>query len=332
MVFGDARGPWGAPAAEARRIIDAYAEAGGNFIDTASNYAAGESERIVGEATREARDRWVIATKYTLTRRADDPNAGGNHRKSLVQSLELSLRALGTSYVDVLWVHAPDRFTPMEETLRVLDDQVRAGKVLYVGISDFPAWQVARAATIADLRGWTRFVGLQIPYSLVERTVERELLPMARALELAVTTWAPLGGGLLTGRYGTQTAAPREGTRLAGIGGRFESHALSPRNLQIADVVNQIAGARGVSATQVALAWVRSQSARAVLVPIVGARTQAQLATNLGALTFELDESERRRLDDVSAIEPGFPHDFDVDRLVYGSTKASIDDHRGGIP
>ena len=211
MTFGEDWG-WGAPKDECARILEAYAEAGGNFIDTANFYTDGSSERIVGELVAPERDRWVLATKYALNVRPDDPNAGGSHRKSLVQALDASLRRLRSDYVDIYWVHVWDAFTPAEEVVRALDDVVRAGKVLYVGISDTPAWLVSQAVTLADLRGWTRFAGLQVPYSLVWRDVERDLLPMARALDLAVTTWAPLGGGLLTGRYGTGRARPR-GTR-----------------------------------------------------------------------------------------------------------------------
>jgi aryl-alcohol dehydrogenase-like predicted oxidoreductase len=327
MVFGDERGSWGASREECGAIFARFGEAGGNFIDTASNYAGGASESIVGELIAPERDRWVVATKYTVSSRPDDPNAGGNHRKSLVQSLERSLRRLGTEYVDVLWVHAPDRFTPIEEVLRALDDQVRAGKVLYTGISDFPAWRVAHALALADERGLTRFAGLQVPYSLIERTVERELLPMANALELAVTGWAPLGGGLLTGRYGTELPRPTD-TRVAGIGGRYEASATSERNLQIADVANAIAKDRGASASQVAIAWILAQQHRAPIIPILGIRTAEQLQDNLAALELELTQDELERLDGVSRVQLGFPHEFDVARLVYGNTEERIDDHR----
>jgi aryl-alcohol dehydrogenase-like predicted oxidoreductase len=187
MVFGDTRGPWGATPEDAREIFTAFAEAGGNFVDTANYYAQGNSERVVGELINAEPDRWVLSTKYTLNTRPGDPNAGGNHRKSMVQALHGSLDRLGTDYIDVFWVHCRDEFTPIEEMVRALDDLVSSGKVLYAGISDTPAWQVSQAVTLADLRGWTRFAGLQVPYSLIERTVERDLLPMARSLELTVT-------------------------------------------------------------------------------------------------------------------------------------------------
>jgi aryl-alcohol dehydrogenase-like predicted oxidoreductase len=227
----------------------------------------------------------------------------------------------------VLWVHAPDRFTPIEEVLGALDDQVRTGTVLYTGISDFPAWRVAYAVGGADARDLTRFSALQVPYSLVERTVERELLPMADALGLVVTTWAPLGGGVLTGRYGTQLARPTD-TRLAGIGGHHEKTTARERNLKIADVANAIANERGATTSQVAIAWILAQRQRASLVPILGVRTSAQLKDNLRALEIHLGTEELERLDQVSAVDLGFPHDFDTGRLVYGDTEALIDNRR----
>jgi aryl-alcohol dehydrogenase-like predicted oxidoreductase len=323
MIFGDSRGGWGASRDEAARIVERFAEAGGNFIDTANSYAGGESERIVGELVAAERQRWVLSTKYTLSMRPDDPNGGGAHRKSLVQSLEASLRRLGTDYLDVYWVHIWDVFTPVEEVTRALDDVVSAGKVLYVGISDTPAWIVAQAVTLADLRGWSRFAGLQVPYSLVERSVERELLPMAQALELTVTAWSPLGGGLLTGHYGSDRERPDD-TRVAALG----QSSLTDRNLAIADVVNAVAAERGASSAQVAIAWVRAQQARSVIVPVLGARRCDQLEDNLGALELELTAAELERLEEVSRIQLGFPHDFGADRLAYGTTRPLIDSHR----
>jgi len=327
MIFGDRRGGWGASKDEAARIVARFADAGGNFVDTANAYAGGESERIVGELVAGERERWVLSTKYTLSMRPDDPNGGGAHRKSLVQSLEASLRRLGTDYLDLYWVHIWDVFTPVEEVVRGLDDVVRAGKVLYVGISDTPAWIVAQAVTLADLRGWSRFAGLQVPYSLVERSVERELLPMAQALELTVTAWSPLGGGLLTGRYGSNRERP-EDTRVAALG----QSSLTDRNLAIADAVNAVAAERGVSSAQVAIAWVRAQQARAVIVPMLGARRCQQLQDNLGALELELTAAELARLEEVSHIQLGFPHDFGADRLAYGTTRPLIDNHRAHGP
>jgi aryl-alcohol dehydrogenase-like predicted oxidoreductase len=327
MVFGDSRGSWGASPAEASAIVKRYAEAGGNFIDTANHYAGGESERVVGDLIRPDRDRWVLATKYTLSADPDDPNAGGSHRKSLHRAIDASLQRLRTDYIDLYWVHIWDAFTPVEEVIRALDDLVRSGKVLYVGISDTPAWMVSRAVTLAGERGLTPFCALQVPYSLVERTVERELLPMARALDLAVTGWAPLGGGLLTGRYGSDREPPAD-SRVAGIGGAYEQRTLSHRNLAIADELNAVAQARGASASQVAIAWVRAQQRRAVAIPIIGVRTDAQLADNLTAIQIDLDPAELERLDEASRVTLGFPGEFGGATLAYGNTFDLIDDHR----
>jgi len=325
MTFGDEWG-WGAPKDDCARIVDAFGEAGGNFLDTANYYTGGTSERIVGELVASEREHWVLSTKYTLNMHPGDPNAGGTHRKSMVQALDASLRRLGTDYVDVYWVHIWDPHTPVEELMRALDDVVTAGKVLYVGISDTPAWIVSQAITLADLRGWTRFAGLQIPYSLVDRTVERELLPMAQACELTVTAWGPLGGGLLTGRYGTDRSPPDD-TRIAATGAHRDQ--LTERRLAIADGVNAVAAERGASPSQVAIAWVRSQQARAVIVPILGARRRSQMEDNLGALEIELTPDELARLEKLTGIELGFPHDFaSGSRLVDGDNGSLIDDRR----
>ncbi|WP_086664343.1 aldo/keto reductase [Lentzea kentuckyensis] len=267
---------------EARRVIDVYAEAGGNFLDTASAY--GESEEVLGAVLRR-RDRFVLATKYTLSRDVRDPNAGGNHRKNLVLSLEQSLRRLRTDYVDVLWVHLWDRHTPAEETMRALDDVVRAGKVLYVGVSDAPAWFVARANTLAEWRGWTPFAGLQVPYNLLRRDVERELLPMASALGMSVAAWSPLAAGKLSG-----------GTRRAG--------QLAPEEERVAWAVRAVAEELGATPAQVALAWLRASGA----LPLVGARTPEQVADCLGWV--ELPPEAVARLEAAAPFERGFPADF----------------------
>lgn len=200
MTFGE-QGGVGAPREECARILDAYAEAGGNVVDTAVNYRGGASEEIVGDLLKGRRDRFVLSTKYTVSRDGTDPNAAGNHRKNLALSLETSLRRLGTDYIDVYWVHIWDRNTPVEETMRALDDAVRSGKVLYVGISDAPAWVVSRANTLAEWRGWSPFAALQVPYSLLSRDAERELLPMAEEFGMSVAAWSPLQNGILSGKY-----------------------------------------------------------------------------------------------------------------------------------
>src|SRR5271156_6557421 len=200
MTFGDEWG-WGSPKAEAQKVYETYREAGGNFIDTANFYTNGTSESFLGEFVQGHRPSVVLATKYTNANPSTDPNASGNHRKNMMQAVEESLKRLRTDYIDLYWVHIWDHITPVEEVMRGLDDLVRQGKVLYVGISDAPAWWVAQANTLAELRGWTQFIGLQLEYSLIERTVERELIPMAKALNLGVLAFSPLAGGFLTGKY-----------------------------------------------------------------------------------------------------------------------------------
>jgi aryl-alcohol dehydrogenase-like predicted oxidoreductase len=305
MTFGDeASEGWGASREEARRIFDAFSERGGNFVDTAVNYCGGMSERYIGEFIATERDRYVVATKYTAFIRAGDPNSGGNHRKSLIQALESSLSRLKTDYIDLYWVHAWDPLTPVEELMRALDDQVRAGKVLHVGISDTPAWVVSRANTLADLRGWSPFVGIQVAYSLIERAVERELVPMAHALDLAVLGWAPLGRGLLTGKYPIKDLPEGEPARLA-----VDDPRLNDGNFAIVDVIKEVAGEFGVPPAAVAIAWLLARPGP-VVIPIVGARTAVQLRETLAAVDLQLPEESLRRLSEASEIPLGFPHDF----------------------
>jgi aryl-alcohol dehydrogenase-like predicted oxidoreductase len=309
MTFGTDWG-WGADRDQARRIFDAYVDRGGNFIDTANQYTNGSAERLVGEFAAERRERLVLATKYTLTTRPGDPNSGGNHRKSMVRSVESSLERMRTDYLDLLYLHAWDGLTPVDEIVRAMDDLVRAGKVLYVGISDSPAWQIARMQTIADLRGWSPLVALQIEYSLIERTVERELIPMARELGLGVIPWSPLASGVLSGKYSEadladEASADPVGTRKNVA---LANGALSRRGLAIADAVKLVAAEIDRSPAQVAIAWTLRNPA--VTAPIIGARTLAQLDDNLDALDVQLSEEQVARLDQASHVELGFPHDF----------------------
>ncbi|MFI5777724.1 aldo/keto reductase [Nocardia sp. NPDC051570] len=309
MTFG-AQWGWGADTDDARKLFDLYVERGGNFIDTANVYTGGESERLLGEFTRDNRDSLVLATKYTMLRRPGDPNSGGNHRKSMFSSVENSLRQLNTDYIDLLYLHAWDFRTPVEEILRGLDDLVRQGKVLYIGISNTPAWQVARMQAISDLRGWAPLVALQIEYSLIERTVERDLIPMAREMGLGVVPWSPLGGGVLTGKYNRADLAEavvgspqstRKGVALA-------NGALTERGLAIAEVVKEVAAELHRPPSQVALAW--TLRTPGVTAPIVGARTPEQLEDNLGALEVEFEAAALDRLNAASAVELGFPHEM----------------------
>ena len=320
MTFGEEWG-WGASKDESRAMFDAYVEAGGNFFDTANRYTEGTSERYLGEFIGAEREKYVVATKYTLYTSKDHPNASGNARKNMMQALGASLKRLKMDYVDLFWVHAWDFMTPPEEVLRGLDDLVRAGKVLYIGISDTPAWVISRLVTMADLRGWTRFAAAQLKYSLLERTPERELLPMARELDLAVTPWGALGSGLLSGKYNVD---PTQKGRLAG------SKTVNDRNLAISKLVMDIARECGCTPAHVALSWVRQQPG--VIIPLIGARNTAQLRDNLGCLDVRLDEGQLRRLDEASAIPLGFPHEFlqsaNIVDLVYGGYRDRIDAHR----
>ncbi|MDX2285666.1 MAG: aldo/keto reductase [Bacteroidia bacterium] len=311
MTFGTEWG-WGADYEASKQVFEAYAKAGGNFIDTANRYTEGTSERFTGEFIASDREYFVLATKYTLFSRRNDPNAAGNHRKNLVQSLEGSLKRLQTGYVDLLWVHAWDFTTPVAEVMRALDDLVRAGKVLHIGISDTPAWIVAQAQTIALERGWTPFSALQIEYSLLQRTPERDLLPMAAAFGMALTPWAPLAGGALTGKYLTASEDPK---RLAPGSAR-----LNERNTRIVQETVAVAQELGVSAAQVAINWTRQRSQ--TVIPIVGARSERQLLDSLGCTSFTIPPAQMERLDAASAIELGFPHEFlraeYVRELIYG--------------
>ncbi|MCU0508446.1 MAG: aldo/keto reductase [Anaerolineae bacterium] len=322
MTFGENWG-WGASKEDSRLIFDAYAAAGGNFIDTANRYTEGTSEEYVGEFVRRDRGHFVVATKYTLFNRRDDPNASGNQRKNMVQSLEASLNRLKMDYVDLFYVHAWDFVTPVDEVMRGLDDLVRAGKVLYVGISDTPAWVVAQANTLADLRGWSRFVSLQIRYSLIDRAAERDFLPMARSLGLAVTPWSILGAGVLTGKY-------RGGSHVEGRAARWERRE---RDLRLADEVAAVADEIGATPSQVAINWVRQTETAAggAIIPLIGARSVAQLEDNLASLSRPLTDEQLDRLSEASKIELGFPHDFlasnEVRNLVFGGTYNNID-HR----
>jgi aryl-alcohol dehydrogenase-like predicted oxidoreductase len=328
MAFGEEWG-WGASKEECRRIVEAFAEAGGNFIDTADKYTDGASERYVGELIAPDRDRWVLATKYTLSRDVSDPNGAGNHRKSLVQALDASLKRLGTQYVDLLWLHMWDFVTPVEEVMRALDDQVRAGKVLYVGISNTPAWIVAQANTLAELRGWTPFVALQVEYSLVERTPEREFFPLARAFDLALTAWSPLGAGVLTGKYRLGVEPTEDDGRL-GQSAIAADLFLSTRNLEIAKTVGEVAAEAGATPAQVALAWVCGRPGG--VIPIFGVRSAAQLHDNLGALEVELTDEQLARLDASSRIDLGYPHEFldfaAPSSFTFGDAYAKLDNHR----
>ena len=332
MTFGEDWG-WGAGKDEARKIYDAYRAAGGNFIDTANVYTNGSSETLVGEFMQGHREEMVIATKYTNAasvlagKPGTDANAGGNHRKSMVQSVEASLRRLGTDYIDLYWLHVWDSLTPAEEVMRAFDDLVRAGKILYAGISDAPAWWVAKSNTLAELRGWTRFVGLQIEYSLLERTVERELLPMAKDQDMTVLAWGPLNSGKLTGKYLPENVRQSEAE-----GARMHSEMMKGfRQLDDsadATIREVLALGRelGRPPSQVALAWLLARPVPTI--PIIGARKLSQVEDNLASVTLTLSADQLARLDKASAVTLGFPHDFinlpAAQGLVFGGLRDRI--------
>lgn len=304
MTFGMDWG-WGADEAGSRAMLDRYLEGGGNFIDTANIYTKGHSEAILGAyfAERGGRDRVVLATKFCGSLFPGDPNAGGAGRKAIQQQLEASLRRLRTDCIDLYWMHFHDPHTPIDETMRALDDLVRAGKIRYLGVSDTPAWKVVQGQCEAIFRGWSPFVALQIEYSLIERTVEHDLLPMALASGLGVTPWSPLKGGLLTGKYGRDRQPKGEGRHVPGV-----SKSLTERNFAILDAAESVAAELGRSVAEVALAWVMARPG--VASPILGARTPAQLEANLRALDLKLTADQATRLDAASQPAAIFPHGF----------------------
>jgi aryl-alcohol dehydrogenase-like predicted oxidoreductase len=321
MTFGTEWG-WGADENTSRAILNRYLDAGGNFIDTANVYTDGKSEEMLGRFLKDGlRDRVVLATKFSFNTRSGDPNAGGNGRRNIYQSLTDSLRRLQTEYVDLYWLHVWDTVTPVEEVVSTLDDLVRAGKIRHYGLSDIPSWYVARAQTLAELQGKERAIALQLEYSLVERTIEREHIPVAQELGLAVCPWSPLAGGFLTGKY------KREGRSGSGQG-RLGTESGSPfprfteRNWRILDVLSEVANELGRTPAQVALNWVATQPGSTST--IIGATSPKQLEDNLAAIDFGIPPDLRTRLDEVSALEPANPYMF------FGPTMQSR--ITGGVP
>jgi aryl-alcohol dehydrogenase-like predicted oxidoreductase len=304
MTFGDDWG-WGSAKDEARKVYDAFRDVGGNFIDTANLYTNGTSESFLGEFMDGHRQSVVLATKYTMSAPGTDPNAAGNQRKNMMQAVDASLKRLRTDYIDLYWVHMWDQMTPVEEVMRGLDDLVRAGKVLYTGISDAPAWWIAQANTLAHLRGWSAFAGLQIEYSLIERTVERDLIPMAKALNIGVTAWSPLAGGVLTGKYHGHGSS--EQARLSSDMAK-DFMPEQQRMDRIVPAVKTVSDETGRSMAQVALAWLRYRSVP--VIPIIGARRLSQLQDNLASFDVTLSADQLKTLDEASRIELGFPYDI----------------------
>jgi aryl-alcohol dehydrogenase-like predicted oxidoreductase len=318
MTFGSDWG-WGSDDETSKRIIDAYLGRGGNFIDTANMYTKGHSEAILGDhlgKDRGKRDRVVIAIKFMGNLYPGDPNGGGAGRKGLIQQCEQSLRRLKTDYIDLYWLHFMDPFSPIDETMRTLDDLVRAGKVRYLGFSDTPAWKCVQAQYEAIFRNWAPLMALQVEYSLVERTVEADLVPMAKEMGMGITPWSPLKGGVLTGKYTRQNAGKVEPGR-----GAWVKNHLSERAYDIVEVLIDIAGQVGATPSQVALTWLAARPGVSSI--IIGARTMEQLEDNLKALEVTLAPDQVSRLDEVSKPVLPFPHEFlkyTVDNVQGGTT------------
>lgn len=321
--FGVAWGGHGASPDEARRIFDAYAEAGGNFIDTANGYQDGQSEEFIGDLLTGRREEFVLSTKFAVK---TDAGSGilvtGNSRQAMVSSVEASLKRLKTDRIDLYWAHVSDGVTPLEELVRGFDDLVRAGKILYAGLSNFPAWRIARAATIADLRGTVPIAGIQVEHSLVQRATEQDVISAAQALGIGVVAYSPLGGGVLTGKYRDGQDKARRNEAWSGAGFQAEN---SPQRTAIIDTVIAVAGEADVTPGEVAIAWVAAKGS----LPIVGPRTLAQLKANLAAAQVTLSTEQIRRLDEVSAIPRSYPYtvldDPRIKDLITGGKNDRID-------
>jgi aryl-alcohol dehydrogenase-like predicted oxidoreductase len=319
MTFGK---DWnfGSDVEESTEVLDRYLDAGGNFLDTANVYTKGHSEKIIGDHIGKhpaRRDRIVIATKFFGNMYSGDPNGGGGGRKSLTAACEQSLRRLQTDYIDLYWMHCWDRFTPIEETMRALDDLVAAGKVRYIGFSDTPAWKVAQAQVIAKMRGWTPLIALQLEYSLLERTIEGELVPAALEFGLGITPWSPLKSGMLTGKYSRETAAASNPVR-----GAFVTRAFHDDAFRVVDVLKKVADQLGTTPARAALAWVQSQPG--VTSTIIGARTVEQLLDNVGALDVQLAPEHSQALEEVSRPKLNFPYDFVRNAAGFGYSGANV--------
>jgi aryl-alcohol dehydrogenase-like predicted oxidoreductase len=319
MTFGLDWG-WGSTVEDSQTILDHYIGLGGNFIDTANGYTKGHSEKIIGDHIGRhpsKRDRVVIATKFLTNMYEGDPNGGGASRKSLMSACDQSLRRLQTDYIDLYWMHFWDKFTPIEETMRALDDLVLAGKVRYIGFSDTPGWKVAQAQTMALLKGWTPLIALQLEYSLMERTIEGELIPAARELGMGITPWSPLKSGALTGKYTRESVKTDKPGR-----GNFVSRNFTEENFKILDVLTKVANEAGTTVARAALAWVVARPG--VASTIIGARTMEQLDDNLGGLEVKLSDSQLAELNTASKPRLGFPNEFLANIGAFGYNGSQI--------
>jgi aryl-alcohol dehydrogenase-like predicted oxidoreductase len=347
-TFGKDWGPLGSDKEESRRIFDAFVEGGGNYFDTSNRYQEGTSERLLGEFTVSERDRFVIGSKYSLYdtfAMMHDPNAAGNHRKNMMRSVEGSLKRLQTDYIDLLWVHIWDFTTPIEEVMRGIDDLVHQGKVCYAGASNVPSWICSQANTIADFRGWTPFCSLQIEYSLVERSAERDFLPMAKALDLGLTSWSPLSGGMVTGKYNANRLDSSQPHRHQVPLDPEKKHVWADglkRNREIMTGVVEFAREIGRPAVQVSLNFIRQQN----IIPIFSARTLEQSKEDMACLNWTLTPEQLERLKTITApalsqpiVKMGYPNDFlahgspaipefDVYQMTWGYVGKDIESHR----
>ncbi len=315
MTFGNDR--WGSSDEESRRIFDRYVEEGGNFLDCADGYAEGKSEEVLGRFIAESklRDKMVLATKFTFAAQEGNPNSGGNGRKNIYRALEGSLRRLKTDFVDLYWMHVWDMITPVQEVVETLSTLVRAGKIRYYGFSDVPAWYAARAVTLAQERGLEPPIALQLEYSLVERSIEREHIPAARELGLGICPWSPLASGFLTGKYTREGASSSQGSRLHVLKDSNNPvfNKFTEQNWKVLDALQEVAKQLGRSPAQVALNWVATQPG--VTSTIIGATKLKQLEDNLAALSFEIPPELRQKLNEAGELEPIHPYMFFGDVL-----------------
>ncbi len=350
-TFGTAWGTLGSDETESRRVFDAFVEAGGNFIDTSNRYQEGMSEQIVGNCIASNRDQFVIGSKFSLYdtfAMMNDVNASGNHRKNLVRSVEASLKRLQTDYIDLLWVHMWDFTTPIEEVMRALDDLVRAGKILYIGASNVPAWICAQGNTIAGFQGQTPFSALQVEYNVVERSAERDYIPMAHTLDMAVTAWSPLSGGMVTGKYNEGELDPSQPHRLQEPLDPEKHHiwhAGLERNRNIMKNVVAVAAEIGRPTVQVSLNFLRQQG----IIPIFSARTLEQIKEDLGCLDWQLTPEELEKVREATdaalstpIVKRGYPYDFldygspaipgfNVRQMMFGFVGKNIESHRAEL-
>ncbi len=326
MTFGDDWG-WGSSVSEAETLLARYLALGGNFIDTANFYTDGHAEKIIGDFVAKGgvrRDHLVLATKFFYNLYPGDPNGGGASRKAIIEQCEQSLRRLQTDYIDLYWLHNWDSFTPIEETMRTLDDLVSTGKIRYIGFSDTPAWKIAQAQTLAHLRGWAPIIAVQLEYSLRARTVEGELIPMAQELGLAVTPWSPLNNGVLTGKYTRQNAGTAEKSR-----GDIRADIIpsfTEKDFALLDTLSEIARELETTSAAVALAWVQGRPG--VTSTNIGVRTLKQLNENLTALDLQLSPTHIAALNKLSEPTLDFPSPY----LTYAPTGSHAGATVNGVP